>query len=209
MNPTLQDAKDKVLKERNLIAAKETEKLCESFNATFTTPEIQLDMFEQVFAEPFKEFIKTGVDVYNKTNPKQSIVNMWSMVSGSLNSPVDVVYGEGPNRVIVATLPSYLPNQNLIKNNESIEKHLNMSIGQQGSNPDAYNKIMKTALEKAKSKLNDPEIKKQHQEKWIKTIDLIKERSDYIKNKNKKQPNEEENKSENKIKEDDGSTFEW
>lgn len=179
----------------------QTKDICGSMLAQIAYPEVQYSTFKEHFQEQFKEFITTGKDPYNNPEKKMNIKSLWHFTVGTLNSPVNVVDGEGPDRKIIGTLPPYIAPMKLkstdkkIKLDSKIDDALDYKDNDNATYLSKLNTNLKSIMEDIRETRIDPE---RHSKDWLEAINKIESSNGT--------PKEEKKKQENKST---GTVFNW
>lgn len=179
-----------------------TKNICGSILSQITYPEVQYSVFKEHFQEQFKEFIQTGKDPYDNPEKKMNIKNLWHFTVGTLNSPVNVVDGEGPDRKVIGTLPPYVAPMRLKSTTKKVK--LDHSVDSALEYKDNNNAVYLSKLDKnlsnvmADIKESRIDIKK-HGEDWLEAIKNIENKDGHETTKPKTK--KEDSKT--------GTVFEW
>ena len=171
-------------------------------------PEIQAQLFESTFMEPIKTLINEGKDIYLNVEAERSLPSMWTIVAGSLNTPVNVVSGEGPDREILGTLPPFCSPMYITKeanDSKANTKLLEAVYRENGPNPNEYLMKLDQGMKMVSDEVKQRAKMDEHKKNWLDSIKQIETKLKERKPKTGKETKEKTKSTSNNT----GTEFQW
>lgn len=206
---TLEEAKKKAKEKLMKRTEVETNNICVEILNNMTFPEVQSSVFQEHFLSQMRTFITTGKDPYLNEKKKTNISNFWLFTVGTLNCPVNVVEGEGPDRKIIGTLPSYLAPMKIKKDGKDLKFDAKMydALEYKDHNNSIYLDKLNKHLTTINKDISEERIDiEAHKNKWLKALDEIEKKIRPKAETSKQTKSNEKSKNEPKKS---GTEFEW